>query len=71
MKYTRDIKMHMREHTCKTIQCQCTFCNFGAYHGLEIDIHFGKEHGENFICGLWNYRLNDLQALEITHSNRS
>ena len=44
---------------------------YGAYHELEIDIHFGKEHGENFICGLWNYRLNDLQALEITHSNRS
>ena len=65
IKCNRDLKMHMREHTCKTIQYQCTLCNFGAYHELEIDIHFGKEHGENFICGLCDYRLNDLQALEM------
>ena len=66
IKCARDLKMHMREHTCKTIQFQCTLCNYGAYHEVEIDIHFGKEHGENYICGLCDYQLSDLQALE-TH----
>ena len=53
VKSTRDLKLHMRNHTCKSVQLQCTLCNYGAYDEIEIDIHFGKEHGENYNNGLF------------------
>ena len=41
------------------------FGKYGAYDEIEIDIHFGKEHGKNYICGLCDYVANDLESLEI------
>ena len=38
---------------------------YGAYDEIEIDIHFGKEHGKNYNCGLCDYVANALESLEI------
>ena len=55
----------MINHTCKSIQFQCTLCNYGAYDEIEIDIHCGKEYGQTYNWGLCDYEANDLQSLEI------
>ena len=56
----------MRSHSYKQIDYKCEECDFCGSNKFTMDVHVGKEHSENYECGLCEYVAKDLQALE-TH----
>ena len=60
------MRKHLKSHSSKHIQFQCTYCNFCATDDVEIDVHVGKDHGGNFECGLCEHVEQDRESL-LTH----
>ena len=61
----KDYKMHMKTHSYRLIQYQCNMCSFSEYNEIGIEVHVGREHGENFECGLCELTAEDLESLDI------
>ena len=61
----KDYKLHMKTHSYRLIQYQCNMCNFSEYNEIGIEVHVGREHGENFECGLCEYIAEDLEVLDV------
>ena len=61
----KEYKLHMKTHSYRQIQYQCTMCNFSEYAEIGIEVHVGREHGENFECGLCEYIAEDLEILDV------
>ena len=59
-KSKRDLKLHMITHTFK-----CETCDFTEKDGWTIDIHYGKCHTENFVCGLCDFEAKTLENLDL------
>ena len=57
--------MHMKTHSCRLIQYQCNMCSFSEYNEVGIGVHIGREHGENFECGLCELITEDLEHLDM------
>ena len=59
------MKKHLKTHSFRYVQYKCNFCNYYAEDDIGIAVHVGKDHGENFECGLCEFVAKDLEALEI------
>ena len=62
---TKDMKNHMKSHSYKETNFKCEDCNFCGKNELSMEVHFGKNHSENFECGLCEYKAQDLEELEL------
>ena len=62
---SKEYKLHMKTHSYRLIQYQCTMCNFSEYNEIGIEVHVGREHGDNFECGLCEYIAEDLENLDL------
>ena len=62
---SKEYKIHMKTHSYRQIQYQCTMCNFSEYSEIGIEVHVGREHGDNFECGLCEYIAEDLENLDL------
>ena len=40
-------------------------CNFSEYSEIGIEVHVGREHGDNFESGLCEYIAEDLENLHL------
>ena len=60
-----EMKKHVKSHSYKFIQVQCSYCNFCATDEEEIVVHVGLDHGGNFECGLCDYVAEDRESLLI------
>ena len=56
----------MKKHSYKLIQYKCEECDFLGTNSVTMDVHHGKEHGDNFECGMCEFIAPDKVALE-TH----
>ena len=56
----------MKKHSYKLIQYKCQECDFLGTNSVTMDVHHGKEHGDNFECGMCEFIAPDKVALE-TH----
>ena len=61
----KDYKIHMKTHSYRLIQYQCKMCSFSEYNEIGIEVHVGREHGENFECGLCEFIADDLESLDV------
>lgn len=60
------MKTHMKSHSYKQITYQCEECDYCGINEMTMEVHIGKNHNENFECGLCEYVANNLEALD-TH----
>ena len=61
----KDMKEHLRLHTYKRSTFKCEDCDFCSENFLTMEVHVGKQHSENFECGLCNYEAKDIEALNL------
>ena len=58
----------MKTHSYKLTQYQCYLCNFSEDNEIGIEVHVGRENGENFECGLCEY-IADIWKVGCTLTN--
>ena len=61
-----DMKKHLKTHSYKDIQFQCSFChfcNFCSGEQIEMEVHIGKEHSDKFECGHCEINTKDKEEL--------
>ena len=42
-----------------------SMCSVSEYNEIGIEVHVGREHAENFECGLCGYIAEDLESLDV------
>ena len=61
----KEYKIHIKTHSYRLIQYQCNMCSFSEYNEVGIEVHVGREHGENFECGMCEFIAEDLESLDL------
>ena len=59
------MKNHLKTHSCKLIQYQCSFCSYLAEDDLGIEAHVRKTHEGNFECCLCDFAAENNESLDI------
>ena len=65
IKNNKEMKTHMKIHTYRFVNVKCNECDFLAESLIDMSVHIGKAHGENFECGLCEYIAEDLENLDM------
>ena len=52
-------------HSYKEAQFKCNQCDFIGGDKIEMEVHAGRMHGDNFECGVCDYEGKDLETLDI------
>ena len=65
IKSNKEMKAHMKIHTYRFVSVKCNECDFLAADLIDMSVHIGKVHGENFECGLCEYIAEDLESLDM------
>ena len=61
----KEMKEHLRLHTYKKSTFKCEDCDYTSENFLTMEVHVGKQHSENFECGLCSYEAKDIEALNL------
>ena len=61
----KDMKIHMKTHSFKTAAYQCFDCDFCGDSKRTMNVHLGKQHSENYECGLCDSEYKNLEDLEL------
>ena len=62
------MKRNMRNHSFKEAKVKCEDCNFVGQSRETMEVHTGKNHTDNFECGLCEHNFVNIGKLE-THLN--
>ena len=65
-KSNKDLKAHIKTHAYKIVKYKCEDCEFVGARKETMNVHLGKCHSGNFVCGLCEFTANTLEDLE-TH----
>ena len=65
IKNKSEMKKHLKCHTYKEVNFKCTECEFFCEKDLEIKVHIGNKHSEQFECGLCDSVNKDLESLNL------
>ena len=49
------MKQHLKEHSCKLIQYECSFCSYLAEYDLAIEAHVRITHEGSFDCCICDF----------------
>ena len=60
-----DMKRHMRSHSFKEAKFKCEDCDFVGQSRETMEVHIGKNHTDNFECGLCDLNFGNIGKLEI------
>ena len=63
----RDMKKHMKIHSYKSTSydCRCEECDYVCKTAFTMEMHVGKNHKEEFECGMCECKFENIEVLEI------
>jgi dimeric dUTPase (all-alpha-NTP-PPase superfamily) len=59
------MKKHIKSHSYKNAKLKCHDCDFVGESDITMEVHIGKEHSENFECGLCEFEAPNFENLDI------
>ena len=59
------MKTHMKNHTYQKVSQKCQECDLLGDSQYTMHVHHGKEHLQNFQCGLCDVETKTLEELEL------
>ena len=57
------MKRHMRNHSFNEAKFKCEDCDFVGQSGETMEVHIGKNHTDNFECGLCELNFGNIVKL--------
>ena len=60
-----ELKRHLKSHSYKAVNFKCRECEFFCNTELEMEVHIGKKHTDNFDCGICDSELKTFENLRI------
>ena len=61
----KDMRKHLKTHSYKKANFKCLECDFVGETEKTMDVHSGKEHSNNFECGICDLKLRNKEDLEV------
>ena len=58
----------MKSHSYKLVKFRCAECDFVGENDLTMDVHVGRNHADDFECGLCENKFESVESLEILRS---
>ena len=55
----------MKGHSYQTAKFKCVNCEFVGTNDYTMDVHSGKDHSDNFECGLCEYAAENEESSEL------
>ena len=60
-----EIKKHLKNHSYKVVNYKCKECAYFCENEYEMEVHIGKQHSDQFDCGLCGFETKDLENLNL------
>ena len=61
----KELRKHMKSHSYKNAQYKCVEFDFLGTNEYTMEVHNGKDHSDNFECGLCEYAAETEENLEL------
>ena len=65
VKTATDMKKHIKSHSFKLAKFKCDDCDFVGESVITMEVHIGKDHSENYECGLCEFEAKNFENLDI------
>ena len=60
-----ELTQHLKTHSYKAVNFQCRECEYFGESELEMEVHIGKKHSDQFDCGICDLEIKSLENLKI------
>ena len=60
-----DMRKHLKTHSYKAINYQCQECGKFCENEFEMEVHIGREHLEQYECGICGFETKDIENLNL------